>query len=41
MQSNYCKEVKTLLWKRDAIIAQLQLSEQQLQSSLARYDHQL
>ncbi|XP_073392257.1 uncharacterized protein [Physcomitrium patens] len=36
MQSNYCKEVKTLLWKRDAIIAQLQLSEQQLQSSLAR-----
>ncbi|KAG0558833.1 hypothetical protein KC19_10G058300 [Ceratodon purpureus] len=35
-QSKYCNELKNLLWKRDSIIAQLQLSEQQLQSSLAR-----
>lgn len=37
-QSKYVTELKTFLWKRDSIIAQLQLTEQQLQSALARYD---
>jgi len=40
-QFKYSNELKTLLWKRDSIIAELQLSEQQLQSALARFDRLL
>ncbi|CAK9207897.1 unnamed protein product [Sphagnum troendelagicum] len=37
-KSEYCNELKTLLWKRDSMIAQLQLAEQQLQSTLAKQE---
>ncbi|CAM6114509.1 unnamed protein product [Calypogeia fissa] len=33
-----CQELRAMVWKRDAIIGQLQLAEQQLQSSLARQE---
>ncbi|CAM6102693.1 unnamed protein product [Calypogeia fissa] len=33
----FAKEMRAMVWKRDAIIGRLQLAEQQLQSSLAKY----